>query len=395
MWMVAAVSPSSARPRRTLSSLAVTMAGAAMSTRGVTGATKAAIGIKPAKKSMKSLRLLNYFAGVLTTGCILATVSLQADEWNSVPSHPSQLGGTSGNTAGDTSANGQNQPGQQMFASPNDAVKALRAAVEANDRTALGQIFGSQFQSLQTGDKVQDANNAQHFAHAIAESCKLEKQSDSEVYVEVGTNDWPMPIPIMQKNGQWYFDTVAGKEEIINRHIGRDELTAIGVCRAYVKAQQQFAAMNGGTYAQKFKSTDGKRDGLYWPATGGAPASPFGPLVAEAHAEGYGGHKGSGPHAFHGYYFKILTGQGRAAPGGSQDYLSDDQLKKGFALVAYPENWNQSGVMTFIVNQDGKVYQCDLGKKTSGLARHIKEYNPDKHWTLVQDEGILDAESSQ
>jgi hypothetical protein len=385
---MAAVSPWSVRPRRTSSSLAVTMAGAAMSTRGVTGATKVVIGTKTREKSMKSLRLLNYFTGVLATGCIMATVSLQADEWNGVPSHPAQLGGA----AGDSAANGQ---GQQMFTSPSDAVKALRAAVEANDRTALGQIFGPQFQSLQTGDKVQDANNARHFAHAIAESCKLDKQSDSEVYIEVGTNDWPMPIPLIQRNGQWYFDTAAGKEEIINRHIGRDELTAIGVCRAYVKAQQQFAAMNGGVYAQKFKSTDGKRDGLYWPATGGAPASPFGPLVAEAHAEGYGGHKGSGPHAFHGYFFKILTEQGRAAPGGSQDYLSDDQLKNGFALVAYPENWNQSGVMTFIVNQDGKVYQSDLGEKSSRLASHIKEYNPDKHWTLVQDEGILDVESSQ
>lgn len=310
--------------------------------------------------------------------------NVKADEWTGVPSSPAEQGGAPADPVA-------GKEKQQTFASPEDAVKALRAAVEANDRTALGQIFGPDYQSLQTGDKVQDANNTRHFAHAIAENYKLDKQSDNEVYIDVGTNDWPMPIPLVQNNGQWYFDTAAGKEEIINRHIGRDELAAIGVCHAYVKAQQQVVTMNGGTYAQKFKSSPGKKDGLYWPASAGEEPSPFGALVAEAHAEGYGAHQGSGPHAFHGYYFRILTAQGDAAPGGSKDYLSGDQLKNGFALVAYPENWNQSGVMTFIVNQDGKVYQRDLGEKTDRIAKHMKDYNPDNHWTLVQDEGILDG----
>jgi len=360
----------------------------------VTGDMRVAIGIKRSDKSMKSSRLLSFFAAILTIACIVP-VALHADEWSGLPSRPSQLGNApvyppvNGqnqqiSTPARPAANGQNQ---QTFASPDDAVKALRATVEANDRTALAQIFGPEFQSLQTGDKVQDANNTRRFANAMAVSCHLDKQSDSEFFVAVGTNDYPMAIPLVQANGQWYFDTAAGKEEIINRHIGKDELTAIGVCRAYVKAQEIFA-MNNGVYAQKFKSSPGQVDGLYWPDTLGEPPSPFDALVAEAHAEGYGGHHGNAPHAFHGYYFKILTRQGGAAPGGKADYMTNAQLTKGFALVAYPENWNQSGVMTFIVGSDGKVYQRNFGEKTSRIAPRIKEYNPDEHWTLVQDQGV-------
>jgi len=336
----------------------------------VTGVMEAATGIKTRGPSMKSSNLFNCskcFSTVafFAAACVVPITLIAAD------------------------------PQQKMFNTPDDAVKALRTAVEANDRTALGQIFGPDFQSLQTGDKVQDANNARHFASAMQEGCHLEKASDDKYFVDVGAKDYPMPIPLVQTNGQWFFDTVAGKEEIIDRHIGKDELTAIGVCRDYVNAQQQFASMNGGTYAQKFKSTPGQKDGLYWPTAPGEPPSPFGPLVAEAHAEGYGGHRGNGPHSFHGYYFRILTSQGSTAPGGKMDYLSNGNLKNGFALVAYPEIWNQSGIMTFIVNQDGKVYQRDLGEKTDRTASKIKAYNPDSGWTLVQDEGILDAASGQ
>jgi hypothetical protein len=209
-----------------------------------------------------------------------------------------------------------------------------------------------------------------------------------------------MPIPLVKADGQWHFDTAAAKEEIINRHIGKDELCAIGVCRAYVTAQRQYASANqgaGGTanYAQKFKSTPGKKDGLYWSAAANEPASPFGPLVAEAHAEGYVSNSSAGPHPFHGYYFRILTRQGPAAPGGKKDYLSHGSLTGGFALVAYPEHWDQSGIMTFIIAQDGKVFQRNLGEKTSRLAAAIKEYNPDSDWTPVQDEGVLSAVSEK
>lgn len=279
-------------------------------------------------------------------------------------------------------------PGQQTFTSPDDAVVALRIAVESEDHGALDKLFGPDIQSLRTGDKVQDAKNARRFATAMAESCQLDKQSDNEIFIDVGTNNYPMPIPLVQTNGQWFFDTVAGKEEVIDRHIGKDELAAIGVCRAYVPAQQQFAAINEGVYAEKFKSSDGKRDGLYWPDEGNGPASHFGHLVAEAEMEGYSG--GKGPQPFHGYFFKILTRQGPDAPGGKMDYKDDGSLKNGFALVAWPQHWDQSGVMTFIVNQDGKVYQTNLGENTPRVAAKIKEYNPDSQWQLVDDEGIKD-----
>ena len=289
---------------------------------------------------------------------------------------------------------------ERLFGSPEEAIKALQTATAAKDQAALQEIFGSQFQSLKTGDQVQDADNAQRFAAAMAQSCHQVKEGGDRITLEVGTNDWPMPIPLVKADGQWYFDTAAGKEEIINRHIGKDELCAIGVCRAYVTAQRQYASANPATggavnYAQKFKSTPGKKDGLYWPAAANETASPFGPLVAEAHAEGYVSHSGAGPHPFHGYYFRILTRQGEAAPGGKKDYLSDGSLTGGFALVAYPEHWDQSGIMTFIVNQDGKVYQRNFGKKASRIGAAMQEYNPDSDWTLVPDEGVTDAVSEK
>jgi hypothetical protein len=288
----------------------------------------------------------------------------------------------------------------RSFASSDEAVKALQAAVAAKDKAALREIFGPEFDKLLTGDEVQDANNAQRFAGALAQGCKPVPEGEDRITIEVGTNEYPMAIPLVKADGQWRFDTAAGKEEVINRHIGKDELHAIGVCRAYVAAQRLYASLNTGagggpTYAQRFKSTPGKKDGLYWPAAENEPASPFGPLVAEAHAEGYVGHKGPGPHPFHGYYFRILTRQGKAAPGGKMDYLGQGNLTGGFALVAYPENWDQSGIMTFIVNQEGKVFQRNLGAKTSRIAAAMKEYNPDGEWMVVPDEGVSSAVSEK
>jgi hypothetical protein len=285
---------------------------------------------------------------------------------------------------------------QRSFASPEEAIKALQAATAAKDKAALDEIFGPGIHELLTGDEVQDANNARKFTAAMAQSCKPVNETDDKITLQVGTNDWPMPIPLVKTDGQWHFDTVAGKEEIINRHIGKDELHAIGVCQAYVTAQQQYAGLNPGSdgkphYALKFKSAPGKKDGLYWLAAENEPASPFGPLVAEAHAEGYVGNTSKGPHPFHGYYFRILTRQGKAAPGGRMDYVDHGDLTRGFALVAYPEHWDQSGIMTFIVNQDGKVYQRNLGEKTSRTAAAMKGYNPDNDWTLVTDGGVVSA----
>jgi hypothetical protein len=334
---------------------------------------------------MKFSNQFTHFAG-------LSTVALLAGAWGVLPA---DLHAAEPNNAQQTPV-----VVQRLFASPDEAIKALQAATAAKDKAALNEIFGPEVQDLLTGDEVQDANNAERFATVMAQSCTPVTEGADKITLEVGTNNWPMPIPLVKTNGQWRFDTAAGKEEIINRHIGKDELHAIGVCRAYVTAQRQFVSMNpiaggGVNYARKFKSTPGMRDGLYWPAVENEPASPFGPLVAEAHAEGYVTHKGTGPHPFHGYYFRILTRQGEAAPGGKMNYMSGGNLAAGFALVAYPENWDQSGIMTFIVNQDGKVYQRNFGEKTSRIAVAMKEYNPDSEWTLVTDEGVLSAVSEK
>jgi hypothetical protein len=332
------------------------------------------------------------FSNQLTRFSNLLTIALLAVAWGILPA---ALQAAEPNEA-------QQQPvvAQRLFASPDEAIKALQTATEARDTAALNEIFGPVYQELSTGDKVQDANNAQRFAAAMAQSCNPVKEGEDKITFEVGTNNWPLPIPLVKADGQWHFDTAAGKEEIINRHIGKDELHAIGVCRAYVAAQRQYASANpdaggGAKYAQKFKSTPGMKDGLYWPSAENEAASPFGPLVAEAHAEGYVKHKGAGPHPFHGYYFRILTRQGNAAPGGKMDYLSHGNLTGGFALVAYPEHWDQSGIMTFIVNQDGKVFQRNFGEKTSRMAGAMKEFNPDSEWMLVQDEGVLSAVSEK
>jgi hypothetical protein len=288
--------------------------------------------------------------------------------------------------------------GLRAFSSPDDAVKALQAATENQDRTALHDIFGPEYDQLLTGDAAQDAKNAAKFAAAVAQACKPVPDGDDKITLEVGTNNWPMPIPLVKADGQWHFDTAAGKEEIITRHIGKDELHAIGVCRDYVKAQQQYASVNAGpngSYAVKFKSAPGKKDGLYWPSAENEPASPFGPVVAEAQAEGNVNNTSTRRQPFHGYFFRILTGQGPAAPGGKKSYVSQGMLSGGFALVAYPAHWDQSGIMTFIVNQDGNVYERNLGEKTSRLARRMKAYNPDNDWKPVQDEGILSAASEK
>ena len=332
------------------------------------------------------------FSNHLTRFAGLLTIALSAGSWDIL----------SANLHAAEQKEGPMNSGiaQRLFASPDEAVKALRAATEAKDKAALREIFGPEFDGLLTGDQVQDANNAQSFATALAQDCKLVNEGEDKITLEVGTNNWPMPIPLVKAGGHWHFDTAAGKEEIVNRHIGKDELHAIGVCRAYVAAQRQYAAANpeageGTKYAQKFKSAAGKKDGLYWPTAGEEPASPFGPLVAQAHVEGFGQKMGTGVKPFHGYYFKILTCQGKDAPGGEMDYMSGGNLTGGFALVAYPQHWDQSGIMTFMVNQDGKVYQRNLGEKTSQVAAAMKEYNPGSDWTLVQDEGVSGAASEK
>jgi DUF2950 family protein len=290
---------------------------------------------------------------------------------------------------------GGDQPAvpQRAFASPAEAAQELVNAAKAQDRQALHEIFGPEITNLLTGDRTLDERHREEFARDLAEGCDIVPQGKDRMTLEIGRDPWPFPIPLIQTNGAWIFDTIAGEEEIINRHIGRDEYYAIGVCRAYVKAQRDYASRFSGSsgapkYAERFKSAPGKSDGLYWPAgTSGAP-SPFSPFVAEASLEGYNWTSGTGPRPFHGYCFRILTRQGRAAPGGKMDYVRHGEMTGGFALVAFPVRWGESGIMTFIVNQDGVVYQRSLGEKTARTAAAIKEYNPDKGWTVVQDAGI-------
>ena len=334
-------------------------------------------------KSMKHLNQLTRFTSLLTPALLagawgISSVNLHAAEPNEASPKPAVA--------------------QRLFASPDEAIKALQTAAEAKDKAAMREIFGPEFDKAVTGDQVQDANNAQKFACVLAQGCQPVKNGEDKVTLEIGTNNYPMAIPLVKADGQWHFDTAAGKEELISRHIGKDELHAIALCRAYVTAQRQYGSANPGAaggvkYAQKLKSTPGTKDGLYWPAVQNEPASPFEQFVAQAHAEGYGTNQDAGPHPFHGYYFKILTQQGKAAPGEERDYMSNGDLTGGFALVAYPEIWDQSGIMTFIVNQDGKIYQQDLGARTSQIAGAMKDYNPDNQWALAQDEGVLSAAS--
>jgi hypothetical protein len=282
---------------------------------------------------------------------------------------------------------------QTLFASPEEAMKTLVDAAKAKDRAALGEIFGRRsLQQLLSGDSVQDNHEMDQFAAAVEKSAKLERVNDAKFTLTIGERNWPFPIPIVKEESRWRFDTRAGADEILNRRIGENELSAILTCRAYVLAQWQYfteadADKDGvAEYAQKFISSRGTRDGLYWDTADGERPSPLGSLVAAARAEGYGPkNDSSAPKRapYHGYYFKILTRQGAHAPGGKYNYIINGNMIAGHALVAYPDKWGSSGVMTFIVNQQGRVYQKNLGPKTAQIAGSMTEYNPDPSWKLV------------
>ncbi len=282
---------------------------------------------------------------------------------------------------------------QRLFSSPEDALKALVDAVKAKDRAALDQIFGPAGKDLRSDDKVQAEAEFEEFSKHLAEKTSLVKEGDSKAILYMGNENWPFPIPLVRKGDQWYFDTEAGKEEILNRRIGEDELIAILVCRTYVKAQREYSLKDWDgdgvlAFAQKLRSDPGKKNGLFWRTGPGDEVSPFGELVARAWKEGYRKERAafreeSAP--FHGYFFRILKRQGREAPGGKYNYVINGHMVAGFAMVAFPSEWGRSGVMTFIVNQQGKVYQKNLGPDTMRRAEKMKEFNPDKTWTLVKD----------
>jgi hypothetical protein len=276
--------------------------------------------------------------------------------------------------------------GEKTFASAGDAVLALYNAAKSNDQQALGAIFGSNSGPiLHTGDNVADSKMAADFIRRYDQMHRVVMDPDQTVTLYIGADNWPLPIPLVKNNnGQWYFDTEAGMKEILYRRVGRNENDAIEVLYTLVDAQREYAAGNhdGDTtkhYALRFLSTQGKQDGLYWKTSDNESPSPIGPLIVDAAGEGYAMKQGQQA-PFHGYYYRILTKQGPAAKGGARDYLVNGQLTRGFAFVAYPAEYRNSGVMTFIVNQDGKVYEKDLGPDTEKLAAAMSEYNPDSGW---------------
>jgi hypothetical protein len=288
----------------------------------------------------------------------------------------------------------------KTFPTPEAAVSALKQATSTENANALREIFGPAAADIQNPDRVQATNEFNAFTSALNETNRLVHESDTKYVLEVGTNAWPFPIPIAKKGGRWFFDTEAGEEEILNRRIGHNELDVLSVMRAYVDAQREYASKDRDgdqvlEYAQKLASSPGKTDGLYWPIELNGEMSPFGPLVAEAQEEGYFGKKSGpgtasspqnkGPEPFHGYYFKILTRQGKHAPGGKYNYIINGNMIGGFAMVAWPAEYGESGIMTFIVNQQGRVYQQDLGENTARIARKMSDYDPDSKWRPSKD----------
>jgi hypothetical protein len=275
---------------------------------------------------------------------------------------------------------------QKSFASPEQAVKSFIEAVRSNDTKALIAIFGAGAREIiSSGDPVSDRSTRERFVELYDEKNAIEGAESGRVILIVGNEETRFPIPLVKKGKVWRFDSRAGKEELLNRRIGRNELAVIEVLRAYVDAQREYVAKdrdgNGTTeFAQKFRSTPGKKDGLYWKAAEGEEESPMGPFVAEAAKEGYSKEST----AFHGYHYSILKAQGKDAEGGAFDYLVKGKMIMGFAMVAYPAKYGNSGIMTFIVNQNGIVYQKNLGKNTAAIASSMKLYNPDKSWKKVE-----------
>jgi len=276
--------------------------------------------------------------------------------------------------------------GKKSFASPQQAVAALVAAVRNDEDTELFTILGPGSEDLiSSGDKVADQNGRARFLKAYEDKNAVVQEDQAHAILLIGTKDYPFPIPIVQQGDAWHFDTQAGKDEILNRRIGRNELNTIDVMQAYTVAQREYASMkrNSGSpeFAQKFASSEGKKDGLYWKAGEGEEESPFGPLIARATEEGYMDSLDKDPpEPFHGYYFKILKAQGAHANGGAFDYVADAKMVLGFALVAYPAKYGASGIITFIINQEGMIYEKDLGEDTAATAAAMTTFDPDDTW---------------
>jgi hypothetical protein len=271
------------------------------------------------------------------------------------------------------------QPGQKTFSSAEDASSALVAAAQSNDEKAMLNILGPDGkQIVSSGDDAEDAQSRANFVQKYQEMHRLMKEPDGTTTLYIGAENWPTPIPLVNKGTAWYFDTDAGKQEILFRRIGRNEMSTIHVCQELVAAEKEYSAQHS-EYAQKIFSDEGQHNGLYWKSADSQAQSPIGPLVATAFVEG-ANNRDSAPTPYRGYYYRILTREGKNAPSGAKSYIQNGKMTAGFAFVAYPAEYRSSGVMTFIVTDDGVVYQKDLGKKTEALAKAMKEYNPDSKW---------------
>lgn len=284
--------------------------------------------------------------------------------------------------------------GERNFNTPEAAVQALIQAAAAHDTNGLQTIFGPTARELANPDKIEAAGAYSLFVQRLTNKVEQVTDSASRIRLNLGSDAWPFPIPLVKEQEGWHFDTDQGKQEILNRRIGMNELGAIQVVRAYVDAQREYASQDHSDdevleFAQRLRSTPGKRDGLYWSSTQEGEQSPLGPLVAQARQEGYRHEqkalKDTEASPYHGYYFSILTRQGAHAPGGKYNYIINGHMVAGFALVAWPAEWGNTGVMSFIVNQRGKVYQKNLGPKTASVAGNMTTYDPDRSWSLVRE----------
>ncbi len=275
---------------------------------------------------------------------------------------------------------------QQDFESAEAAVQALAAAVQSEGSGALLEVLGEQAEPvLNSGDPVQDQNSRARFLQAYASGHNLQTDAAGVITLEVGTDAWPFPFPIVQRDGRYRFDSAAGVDEVINRRVGSNELATIQSCLAFVDAQREYYARNAERepllhFAQKLTSTAGRKDGLYWPTSGDEVPSPLGEAFARARSEGYFKEDAAGTAPFHGYVYRLLTSQGSNAAGGAYDYMVRDKLLGGFALIAFPVEYGISGVMTFIVSHDGVVFSKDLGRTTATGVQLIETFDPDPSW---------------
>ena len=278
------------------------------------------------------------------------------------------------------------QPGQKTFSSAEDASNALVTAAQSNDEKAMLDILGPDGKHIvSSGDDAEDAQSRANFVRKYQEMHRLVKEPDGTTTLYIGAENWPTPIPLVNKGNAWYFGTEAGKREILYRRIGRNEMSTIRVCQELVAAEKEYSTQRG-EYAQKIFSDEGQHNGLYWKPADGEPQSPVGPLVAAAFTEGNANSRDSAPTPYRGYYYRILTRQGKKGPGGAKSYVVNGKMTDGFAFVAYPAEYRSSAVMTFIVTEDGVVYQKDLGRRTDAFAKAMKEYNPDSSWQKAEEQ---------